>query len=401
MVTEIPPGDRVLFVRYSALGDVIQASALARALKTKFPGVLLTWLVTSPLDDLVRGQPFVDDVLVWYRSRGERGFLELIREVRRRKFHRMVSAQSSDRTALLALFSGIPWRCGAHRWLSGVYGEGLDDLRRSLSVPPLRGILSVPEDGRIWAQRELSSLPPRRVGFAIGASKAVKRWPDERWGALARELVARGVGVLLLGDGEEERLRGEALARDLPFVENAVSSYSLRQTLAAVGALDALVGGDSGVLHMALALGVPTVGLFGPTLPAQVALGGVDRALLGDCPQRGCQRWECPTPCLGTIDASTVLGALEDLERPKIPSPGKCLARRNLFALFVIVFWRLLAFFDVLTRIVGKFCDGSPQNASCREIRCPLESPPGVALKEQFCGLLLFGIPKSCYDEIT
>ena len=131
--------------------------------------------------------------------------------------------------------------------------------------------------------------------------------------AHARDLVARGVGVLLLGDGEEERRRGEALARDLPFVKNAVSAYSLRQTLAAVGGLDAVVGGDSGVLHMALALGVPTVGLFGPTLPAQVSLGGVDCPLLADCPQRGCQRWECPEPCLESIGTAAVLGALEEL----------------------------------------------------------------------------------------
>jgi len=313
MMGAFRPGERVLFVRYSALGDVIQASPLARALKAQFPGVELTWLVTSPLDDLVRGQPFVDDVLVWRRSRGERGFVEMLREVRRRKFHRMMSAQSSDRAALLALLSGIPWRCGAHRWFSGVYDEGLDDFRKFLGFPPLRGALEVPEDGRAWALQELASLPLRRVGFAIGASKAVKLWPDERWQELARDLVARGVGVLLLGDGEEERRRGEALARDLPFVKNAVSAYSLRQTLAAVGGLDAVVGGDSGVLHMALALGVPTVGLFGPTLPAQVSLGGVDCPLLADCPQRGCQRWECPEPCLESIGTAAVLGALEEL----------------------------------------------------------------------------------------
>ena len=312
------PGERVLFLRYSALGDIIQASALARRIKDRFPGVLLTWLVASPLDDLVRGQPFVEEVLVWHRARGERGFFELIREVRRRKFSRMVSAQSSDRGALIAFFSGIPWKCGAHRHFSWVYSEDLESFRGALAPVPLRGALSVPAEERPWVRDELATLPLRRVGLAIGASKASKRWPEERWREVAQELSARGVGVVLLGAGAEERRQGEAISRGLPRVKNAVDAYSLRRTLTMVGSLDALVGGDSGLLHMALALGVPSVGLFGPSLPSQVSLEGVDRPLVADCPHRGCLRWECPMPCLDTIRAAAVLDALEDVEKGKV-----------------------------------------------------------------------------------
>jgi heptosyltransferase-1 len=92
---------------------------------------------------------------------------------------------------------------------------------------------------------------------------------------------------------------------------NLVGDLEILETSAVASLCDAVLGGDTGLLHIANSVGVPSVGLFGPTLPEQVGLAGLDKCFISSCKEAGCQRWNCPQKeCLGLIDPKRVSEAL-------------------------------------------------------------------------------------------
>lgn len=106
----------VLFLRFSSLGDVIFANYTAMRIKEKNPDFRLTWLVDSFYADIVRTQPWVDDVMVWDRKRTKnRGFLEILRQVRRRRFDILVDMHTSDRTSLFLFFAAYRYGTDVRR----------------------------------------------------------------------------------------------------------------------------------------------------------------------------------------------------------------------------------------------------------------------------------------------
>ena len=107
-------GERILFLRYSALGDILIVTPYCRALKERYPRSHVTWLAYAQYVPFLREQPYIDSVLPWDKAAGEREFLSLLRRVGRERFTRLVSFHSSDRGALIALFSKTPLRfCNA------------------------------------------------------------------------------------------------------------------------------------------------------------------------------------------------------------------------------------------------------------------------------------------------
>ncbi|MEN2995799.1 MAG: hypothetical protein ABC360_02120 [Acetomicrobium sp.] len=79
--------EKILFIRYSALGDVVRAIPLAATIKEALPEARLTWLLVHPYEELIKGQPYVDDVLVWDRKQGFKGFVRLIIKHPKRRFY--------------------------------------------------------------------------------------------------------------------------------------------------------------------------------------------------------------------------------------------------------------------------------------------------------------------------
>ncbi|MEG3065640.1 hypothetical protein [Acetomicrobium sp.] len=96
--------EKILFIRYSALGGVVRAIPLAAAIKAALPEVSLTWLLVHPYEELIEGQPYVGDLLVWDRKLGFKGFVRLILKIRKANFTHMISMQGTDRSAVIAFF---------------------------------------------------------------------------------------------------------------------------------------------------------------------------------------------------------------------------------------------------------------------------------------------------------
>lgn len=311
--------ERLLFIRYSALGDVVRAIPVVATIKKTFPALHITWLLERPFDELIQGQSYVDDMLVWDRKLGLKGFWGLIQSIRRSNFTHLVSIQGTDRSAVIALLSGIKNRAGRHDWASFVYNLPREDisqiLGRPVTIDRSRVYYKISDELKSFRNDLLCGISFPRIACIIGASKPVKRWPACNWAELAEMIVSMGGSPILIGHGEEEKNIAREIMSTLTNgvykkILDLVGKLKLNEMAAIIDGCNAIIGGDTGPMHLALALKRPTIGIFGPTLPEQVGLSEINCKIMASCPLAGCQKWNCPNKCLSSIQPAEVFKAL-------------------------------------------------------------------------------------------
>lgn len=215
-------------------------------------------------------------------------------------------------------------------------GEVYLDLLRALGleVTPAPPFMRVGEAEAAWAPEALAGylreagLEPERPLVAVfpggghnpGTHMPSKRWTVEGFGRVAAEVARRhGANVLLLGGPQDVEVVGEVISAAGRPVANAAGKTSLKETAALIGLCHLFIGNDCGPLHMAAALGVRTVSVFGPTPAAKLApVGPGHRSVASPVSCSPCYRLvlntfeECPGPeCMRRISAEMVLEAVE------------------------------------------------------------------------------------------
>ena len=324
----------ILIVKYSALGDVISATSLVRAIRDRYPSIRLTWLVCSPLDRIISGQSFIDDVIVWDRNGGSWSFFKIISIIRKGDFDVLLDLQGVDRSALLTLFSGIINRIGPHNswkvlysvtpgsiwngqassnkrlnWLGSCLGiEGNRSLTPSLDISPY---VVQKLDKRLW------DVPEKKIFAPLGSSKKVKEWPLIRWEEFINFALDDDWGVILIGSGKREKEKAAEIVGRFSSdrVVDFVDELDLEELPAMASLCSIAIGADTGPLHLAVAAGVPTIGLFGPTDPDIVFpyYHKVEKISVS-CSHRGCQNWKCDNQeCLMDIPADMVFWRMKKL----------------------------------------------------------------------------------------
>lgn len=310
------PGEKILFIRFSSLGDVLRATAAASAIKERFPDCPLTWLVCAEYAELVRSQPYVDDVIAWDRRSGPLSMPKLALCVRKRRFDWLVNVHGNDRSAFVSFFSGIPKRAGSHAHLKFTYdwpvGETLTSWKIHLGKK--HPFLFVPPQELARGKERLAGLSGRRIAAVVGASKPSKRWPLENWLRFASMASEEGHSLILVGYGPEEEELSSQIASLLPKHRclNLTGRLSFLEMASVFSACDAAAGGDTGPLHMAAILGLPCVGFFGPTDPESTHYD-YNRfvALFSPCSHSGCGEKPCRNDrCLAGLDPVCVWEAL-------------------------------------------------------------------------------------------
>jgi lipopolysaccharide heptosyltransferase I len=304
MQRDLESAQRILIVRLSALGDVVHVLPLLDALRRARPDAHIGWLVEQANASLLAGHPQIDQLLAFPRRelsallrRGRllaaaKLALRFLRELRAARFELTIDAQCNLRSSLLARLSGARRRIGfappytkekAH-WLATdrvrVPVGGQLKVERNLALLGPLGIdgrgacaqLAVPdvarERARTWraqqAAAELVALHPGVSGFG-----AIKQWAPERYAGVARRLRAeRGTRCIVTWGPGERELAERVVTQSEGAAQLAPETRSLLDLAALYQACDAVVGGDTGPLHLAAALGVPVVGLYGPKDPA-------------------------------------------------------------------------------------------------------------------------------------
>ncbi len=346
----------ILVLAPNWLGDVVMASPLLSRLAAagdgdgRLPAVHLA--VRRPWAPLFAGDPRLAGLVLVERQGRHGGLAGLVRlgaDLRRVAPDAVVLGPPSLRAGLAARLSGARVRVGYRSdgrggLLSDAlplpprgtrhHGDELTDLGdRALAACGLAA--GDPDREAAWGLLPgLRAAPPADPGegpavwvLAPGTTYGeAKVWPLANARDFARRAVAeRGVRLVLLGDAAAGRFAaelGRAVAggarRDLPGPAGLVDLTGRTTVAEAAGLLrtaDAFVGNDSGLMHLAGALGVPTVGLFGSTNPDWTApLGPAVRVVAADgFPCRPCYRRTCNQPlfCLATIDAGQVLDAVD------------------------------------------------------------------------------------------
>ena len=291
------PAPRVLFVKLSSLGDVVHHFPAVTDLAAHLPGVEVAWAVEEGYADLVRLHPAVREVvpvgLRALRSRPFSGaewrrFTGARRELRAGSWDYVIDTQGLVKSAWVARQARGP-RFGPDRASAR---EKLAARQYDVGIAVPRGLHAV-ERNRLLVAGVFGyalplpadyglSAPPIRPSFAPpgpyavflhAASRADKRWPEERWIALGRRLSERGLGVALPGGTAAERQSAARIASAVPGAV-ALPPLGLREIAALLGHAWLAVGVDTGLTHLAVALDRPTVGLYCATRPELTGLHG-------------------------------------------------------------------------------------------------------------------------------
>jgi heptosyltransferase I len=285
-------------VLLTGIGDVVHGLPVANALKDADPNRRITWVAEPAPAQVLREHPSVDHVIVFRKTEGFRGIERLRNDFRQRRFDLTLNMQRHFKGVFPTVFSGAPVRVGLDRdrvregvWRfsnrhiePGPWVHTQDILLRFLdplgiSRPdPLEWRITFSVAERTRQATFFDRLPDAPVvGLVLGSNVVSKDWLAERYADLADALHDRyGATVLLVG-GPAKRERSAAdlildRARSVPI---STLADDVRQMMWTVDGCDLLVSPDSGPLHLAHALGVPVVGLYGFTNPARV--GPYDR----------------------------------------------------------------------------------------------------------------------------
>jgi len=293
---------RTLVVHHrSGIGDLVWHLPYIRAIAARAEGGRVSVMArpSCRASDLLSGEACVEQVIEYdYRPRagearrgghaGIAGMLGTIGRLRAQRFSHVFIFSSRVRYALMALAAGIPHRAGfgfgaferallslppfirPHRGAgSWVYPEATDfAITHGLVSAPVVPRLAVPDTHLQAVSAELAGLPWPRVALALGTSEARKDWGEERFAQLAQALAARGFGVPLLGGaGERERAERVARAAGGDGRVRPLCQTSVLRSAAILKSCRLCVGNDTGVLNVAAAAEVPSLGLFGATRP--------------------------------------------------------------------------------------------------------------------------------------
>ena len=284
----IPAPQRLVLLRTDRLGDVLLTLPTVHALRRTFPGVRITLVVRPTIRDLLTGHPDVDEVIA-YDDKGKPEFNwrrtdRLARKLRANRFDVAVVSNPKRELHVAVFLAGIPIRVGYHRKWPFLLTHTVEDrhattplhqaqlnlglleaIRLRLETPSLRIPVSTEElvAAHALLARQGLAETARIIGLHPWSSNPAKQWPAEQFRAVAEGLVTRGYRVLLIG-GEEERSQADRFLAPLRVpVCDLTGRLHLRQLAAVLVCCRALVTNDSGPMHLAAAVGTPTVALFG------------------------------------------------------------------------------------------------------------------------------------------
>lgn len=328
-----------LVVRLGALGDLVHTLPAVASLRRAYPDTRIDWLVEPRHRELLDLVPILTSVIVLER-RSVGGWLDISRRLRQRRYDVALDFQGLVKSAALARFSGatdvigfdrMALREPAARWFyraAAAVGEGRHVIQKNLAlVSEVLGrretVLEFPL--RDIASPALADVRSRGITrFALvnpGAAWPNKRWPAERFGAVAAHLAsAHGLTPLVLWGPNERDLADRVVAASGGAAAVAPETR-LSDLVALSRAASFIVSGDTGPLHVACAVGTPSVSLFGPTDAARNGPWDPrDRVLTryDTCPCH--YKRQCAQPagwCLGTIGVDEVLAAIDARLAPR------------------------------------------------------------------------------------
>jgi len=334
-----PEASPILIVPYMWIGDFVRCHTVVRLLKARFPDRPIDILTTAMVAPLLNYMPGVRKGIAFDLPRKRIAIAQhraLAGRLRAEHYGDALIMPRTWKSALAPALAGIARRTG---YVGEMRFGLINDLRfgekalprmvdrcAALALPKRTALpsqwplpqLVVPRDA-IAKWRTRAGLPANGRPAAVLAPGAVG--PSKRWGGfseLARSLVQQGFAVWIVGGPDEKALAGEIVGGDSAATDiRDLTGRDLRNAVLALAAATVAVSNDSGLLHVAAALGTPSIGIFGPTSPWHWAplnpLAGVVEAAT-QLPCRPCHKPTCALGhhrCMRDIHAATVTEAVQ------------------------------------------------------------------------------------------
>ena len=334
---------KILILKPSSLGDVIQALPVLRLLKLQFPRAEIFWWIDSGLATLLLGDPDLTGVVRFERKRWSRlaHWPEMIRSIR------WLRAQHFDLVIDLQCLA----RSGTFAWLTrGKLLVGLDEVREgargfydvavprnsfhthavdwylavlpALGVPVHNNFVWLPERPEISAavKAKWDTRAPRWIALQPGARWNNKRWPVAHFAELVRQLAQKypTARFAILG-GQDDQALGETILRAEPTrCLNLCGATSLLEMVEWLRLCNLLITNDTGPMHVAAALGVPLIGLFGPTEPRRTGpYGQLENVLRLELPCSPCLKSVCHfdrrDECLHALHPALIINQVQKI----------------------------------------------------------------------------------------
>lgn len=295
---------RILIVRLGAIGDVINTLPFLNTLRDAFPSAHIAWVIEKKSFPIVEGHRALSEAILFPRETWVRDAVRFVRSLRKARFDWVFDLQRILKSALISCAAGggtrfafdrkrckeLTWlfpakripACPAPRHMLDQYLE----FARFIGIPagrPRWDIFVSPENER-RAEQMLAGATGRPVVLNLGASKGQNLWMPERWALLADELSRRHTVDIVLTGGPQDRMRAEtvlslvAAARPV----DLVGKTGLKELACVLRRAALVISCDTGPLHLAVAMGSPVVGLYGPADPVRTGpYGGLEFVVQG------------------------------------------------------------------------------------------------------------------------
>ena len=283
---------RILLTRTDRIGDVVLSTPAVKAVRDKYPDAHIAFMVRPYARDIVEGNPYLDEVIIYDKYGKQKSLFSTIRfalALRKKKFDLAVMLHPTNRVHLVAYLAGIPERIGYDRKLAffltkkvpHLKQEGkkheLDytlDLLKSAGIEAMTRELFVPvHENDIRKGKKL--LEEYHVGKDVpliavnpGASCPSKRWPAENFATLCDALADRHKARIFIVSDEANKMSAQAVAKGMRYEPvNLAGKTTIGELAAILSKCSLFISNDSGPVHIACAVDVPVISIFGRNDP--------------------------------------------------------------------------------------------------------------------------------------
>lgn len=325
-------GPAILVIGPRWVGDMVMAQTLFSALRERFPDSPIDVMAPAWAAPLVERMPQIRARIDAPFGRGSLDFLARRRLGRslRGRYGRAYVMQGSWKSALVPFFARIPVRVGHRREMRYGLLTDIVPLPKALKRKTAQNFFRLAGGGTFAAPRlaiDTVNQAALLITHGLKAQKFVafmpgaefgpsKRWPGERYASLAREVLARGFGVVLLGSPNDATVTDE-IAAAAPGAVDLAGKTRLEDAIDLIAGARLAVSNDSGLMHIAAAVGTPVVALYGSTSPENTPPLADRRELIWlglECSP--CHSRDCPLGhhnCMKAMSVETVTAAAEKL----------------------------------------------------------------------------------------